>query len=427
MAITFMLKDKKRETSNIDIFIRFRGASYKKSTGETTPPRYWNQKKKRCNTPGEFLEGNDINIVLTLWEIAAQKTIAHFKEYQNLPSPSDFWAQFNSEYYKDDGEQEVYLVDFLDKYIESIKGIRAENTVKKYRTAYNKLREYEGNKGLRISFRNINIDFYNSFKRWIYSKNDSANYFGALIKIVKRIVREASYQGITDNIRGIEHKDFVTISESIDKIYLTADEIEAIFNLDITPEIIRNEFKDEYNDTRMADMQRKVESLKIVRERFLVGAYSGLRVSDFSRLDALNFGIKTIRTTTVKTGKTVVIPIHANIRKLFDEGFDPAVKISDQKMNKQLKELARLARIKDEVIIMENVAGKYVPRKYKKYELVCTHTARRSFATNALKAGVPLPSISKILGHNKIATTEKYLRMSAEETAESLLDHDFFK
>lgn len=426
MSVIFQLKDKSRSTSSILMVVCFKGQYYKKSTGETTPPKYWNQKAKRCRVTRDYLKGDDINSILDKWDSAAKKTIEYFKEYKSLPSPPEFWEYFDSEYYKDANKQDSYFVDFLDRYIEGIKGIRAESTVKKYTTTLNKLREYETDTGHKLKFSDINIEFYNSFQRWVYKKNLSANYFGTLIKIVKKISREAHYLGLSDSIRGIEHRDFITINEETDKIYLNNDEIEALFNVDITSEAIGKEFK-EYAELSPENMRRKVESMKLVRERFLIGAYSGLRVSDFSSLDALNFGDRTIKIKTVKTGKTVVIPIHANIRKLFDEGFDPAVKISDQKMNKHLKELARLAGIREEVIINESIGGKNIPKKYKKYKLVCTHTARRSFATNALKAGVPLSSISKILGHTKISTTEKYLRMSAEETAESLIDHAFFK
>lgn len=426
MAITFQLKDKKRSTSSIEIFIRFHGASYKKVIGETTPPKFWNQNAKRCRVTRDYPEGEDVNATIGKWDIAAQKTVSHFKEYKGLPSPAEFWAQFDSEYYKDVDKRDGGFAEFLSQYIEEIKGARAESTVKKYTTTLNKLREFEADTRQVIKFSDINIEFYNSFKRWIYKKNLSSNYFGTFIKIIKRIAREAHYLGLSDNVRGIEHRDFITVAEDTDKIYLNNDEIEAIFNVDISGDNIRKVF-DEYAEISPENMRRKVESLRLVRERFLIGAYSGLRVSDFSRLDTLNFGTKTIKTTTVKTGKPVVIPIHDNIRKLFDEGFDPAVKISDQKMNKHLKELARLAGIVEEVIITESIGGKNVQVKYRKSDLVCTHTARRSFATNALKAGVPLPSISKILGHTKISTTEKYLRMSAEETAEALLDHAFFK
>ena len=63
-----------------------------------------------------------------------------------------------------------------------------------------------------------------------------------------------------------------------------------------------------------------------------------------------------------------------------------------------------------------------------KYKLVSTHTARRSFATNLLKAkDIPLAVISKALGHSKVTTTMRYLRVGAEENASILAGSSYFK
>ena len=76
-------------------------------------------------------------------------------------------------------------------------------------------------------------------------------------------------------------------------------------------------------------------------------------------------------------------------------------RVSDQKINKHIKEIARMAGIDEEVTINRNIGGRNVQETHKKYELVCSHTARRSFATNAYKAGVPTIAIMKITGHTK--------------------------
>ena len=64
--------------------------------------------------------------------------------------------------------------------------------------------------------------------------------------------------------------------------------------------------------------------------------------------------------------------------------------------------------------------------KFKKHELVSTHTARRSFATNAYKAKVPMLSIMKITGHKKTETFQKYISLSNEEHAELMSSNSFF-
>ena len=61
-----------------------------------------------------------------------------------------------------------------------------------------------------------------------------------------------------------------------------------------------------------------------------------------------------------------------------------------------------------------------------KYQLVSSHTARRSFATNAYKSGVPTIAIMKITGHTKESTFLKYIKVSAQENADMLSRHPFF-
>lgn len=61
-----------------------------------------------------------------------------------------------------------------------------------------------------------------------------------------------------------------------------------------------------------------------------------------------------------------------------------------------------------------------------KYKLVSSHTARRSFATNAYLAGVPTISIMKITGHKTESAFMKYIKISGKENAVKLKGHKFF-
>lgn len=424
MAATFVLKSKSGEKTHVLIAVRFRGQLYKKSTGETIPVKVWNSKKHRCGITRDFPQGVDTNEVLDKMEAAANEAIAFFKGYSGAPVPSAFWEKFDSFYYKGSNDK-VYLLDYLRSYIEKIRFVRSENTVKKYVTAANKLEEYEQHVKHRLLMPDIDIDFYNKFQAWIYRRGFSTNYFGSIVKVVKHVIREANYEGVCD-LRGIEHRDFVTVNETSDSIYLTVDELRRIYELEFTPASVKAFFGEELDD-REESAKRKANSLRIVRDRFIIGAFTGLRVSDYGRLSEANIGENTIRIKTAKTGTIVVVPIHPFVRHIIQSGFDPAITVSDQKMNKHIKEIARMAGIDEEVTINKNVGGRNQQQTFRKYELVCTHTARRSFATNAYKSGVPTIAIMKITGHTKESTFLKYIKVSAEENAAMLAEHPFFK
>ena len=95
------------------------------------------------------------------------------------------------------------------------------------------------------------------------------------------------------------------------------------------------------------------------------------------------------------------------------------------RFNENLKELGRLAEIDSEVIIKENRGGKVTSIKYKKYQLIKSHTARRSFATNLYLKGTPTISIMKLTGHTTEANFMKYIKVTREENVQ--LMQQFFK
>ena len=67
-----------------------------------------------------------------------------------------------------------------------------------------------------------------------------------------------------------------------------------------------------------------------------------------------------------------------------------------------------------------------VTRTVSKWELVTSHTARRSFATNAFLNDVPALAIMQITGHRTESAFMKYIRMSPKDNAIKLQSHKFF-
>lgn len=432
MKTNFKLKEPSKESTSIFILVSFRGIKYKKYTGETVKTKYWNSEKKRARSVRDYPESIKLNDTLDKIDAAVIETICYFKGLQNAPDAPEFWEKFESIYYPDYGkekEKKTLLVDYLTEYIEIVKNRLSPNTMKKYYSTLSRLKIYESEKKVSISLNDVDIKFYNSLQEWAYSKGYSSNYFGVFINVIKRVIHEASYNGICDK-KGIEHKDFITINEDTDSVYLSIEELEKIHKLDFTASLIREKlYKNEdgtYQEISETNMQKKIKSLSLVRDRFLIGAYTGMRVSDYGDLGKMNFGEKNIVRKTIKTGASIVVPIHPNIRTILDRGFDPSEKVSDQNMNQHIKEVARIADITEDVLITKNRGGKEIEEIHSKDKLITTHTARRSFATNAYKAGVPTIAIMKITGHKRESTFLKYIKVSAEENAEILANHPFF-
>ncbi|HPI86153.1 MAG TPA: site-specific integrase, partial [Bacteroidales bacterium] len=158
--------------------------------------------------------------------------------------------------------------------------------------------------------------------------------------------------------------------------------------------------------------------------------YTGLRFSDLSQItpDKITNNGTRLKIKTLKTGETVVIPLHPAIKailKKYDNQL-PRV-ISNQKFNDYLKDLGEQAELKENVNIAITKRGLQVDTTYNKFDLITVHTARRSFATNMYLAGVPSISIMKITGHRTEKAFMKYIKISQDQNADLIAKHPYFK
>ncbi|MBQ2017970.1 MAG: tyrosine-type recombinase/integrase, partial [Alistipes sp.] len=101
-------------------------------------------------------------------------------------------------------------------------------------------------------------------------------------------------------------------------------------------------------------------------------------------------------------------------------------KAYEQKVNKYIKEIAREAGIVDKVEVSYVENGEKKSHLVEKCELVKTHTARRSGATNMYLAGIPTIAIMKITGHKTEKEFMKYIKITEEQTAMELMNHPYF-
>jgi integrase len=168
---------------------------------------------------------------------------------------------------------------------------------------------------------------------------------------------------------------------------------------------------------------------KACRDRFLVGCFTALRISDYRRLSVdENFVGDFIIIKTKKTGETVTIPIHPIVRDVLQRNNNSLPPMpSQQSFGETIKRVCKKAGITDTVLWERTVGTRFVRKKMKKYQLVSSHTARRSGATNMYLAGIPTARIMLLTGHKTEQSFFKYVRINKAENAKTLLEHDFFQ
>ena len=289
----------------------------------------------------------------------------------------------------------------------------SERTQIHHRTILKRIKTFMEEKHLRDDFIIFDERFEQLFIDWAYtSKNYRQNTIPATFSVLKVWLNAARAENL---IESEVYKKYVSKGTDVDNIYLTKDEIERIYRLDISSLISKGEID-------------KKSQIEITRDLFVIGCWTGLRRSDLNRLEKALFDIKkeTITIITEKTSEKVSIPMHPFVKELYQKYSGKFPKLTDKaSTNKHLQEIGRHAKIDDEILVKENVGGKIVSHIFKKYQMIKMHTARRSFATNLYLDGAPMLSIMKLTGHTTEINFLKYIKITKEENAEMM--RQYFK
>lgn len=434
--ITPYLVDKNRETTSIQFIIRKNGQRYRYVPGISIQTEHWLDNKRWCREGKKYPDGFIKNEQIKKYARLIDDVLADFDLKLITPTQELFKDAVDAKI--EEINNEVGGVTKRDNSIQSLTQYiknavktadKTKITYKSYQTTLSHLEDFEKKNNRTIHFNDVDLNFYNTFRNFLLEKtylvgkeerHYSKNYLGAIFKNIIKFMNDST--GEYHSNTAYKHKGFKKEKEEIETIYLTNEEIQKLYNLKIDEEKIR-----ELLPNRTYGYKRIIEALQHTQLIFLVGCYTGLRVSDYSRIEDFNINEDIIRVRTTKTNKIVYIPIHEKLRALFKKTNVLELTISGQKLNKNIKELGKLAGINEEIKISRTEGGQIVTRTYKKYELICTHTARRSFATNAYLAGIDLYAIKEMLGHSNIETTIKYLKVSEEENAKRIAQHPFFQ
>lgn len=167
----------------------------------------------------------------------------------------------------------------------------------------------------------------------------------------------------------------------------------------------RREFLTREELQSIEDFQSSINRLNIVKDIFLFSCYTGLSYIDITKLTMDNIGMdfdgnQWIETERQKTKTALKIPLLNQAKDILKryQGHPKTVhsktllpRYSNQKLNSYLKEIADFCGIKKHLTF---------------------HIARHTFATTiTLTNGVPIETVSKLLGHTKLATTQIYARV----------------
>lgn len=281
--ITFTVTNKHRPKATVVMPVSLYGKQYKKSIGIGVPVKYWNDSKKRARTTADFKEGNEINDEIDRWAEIGKRAVKYFIDARISPTSKEFAAkiaELTAAHEEVSDAEKRYFTDYLEKvYIPRYSIAREKLTVVKYTQALHKLQDFKRETRRHQKISEIDIDFYNRFQHWFYEQGYSRNYFGNIIKIVKQVYRESRVCDRLHNEHGTDHRDFIAPKDSVDNVYLDLKELEKIYTLDIPSAVQKDAVCNKAQEGE--NIPRKIAALNRARGLFLIGCYTGLRVSMF--------------------------------------------------------------------------------------------------------------------------------------------------
>jgi len=301
-------------------------------------------------------------------------------------------AKIIVDYYKNNTLIMNSVINVFKQHNENMKSLigieYSYGSYKNYKTTLKHLIKYINTKYNTndIFLNKINYDFIYNFSQFLLLHTE-CNHNG-MMKHIQRFKKITNFCIKNNYITKDPFFGFKISFKKSNRVYVTNNELHTLQNITLN------------------------SSLSKVRDIFLFACYTGLSYIDLYNLSLKNItkGIDNLQWIYVKRQKTNIpsnIPIlpvafsilkkykkQKNINRIFPM-------ISNQKMNKALKEIAYLCNFNKQLTF---------------------HSARHTFATTVtLTNGVPIESVSRMLGHNNIKTTQLYARVIDSKISSDML------
>ena len=167
-----------------------------------------------------------------------------------------------------------------------------------------------------------------------------------------------------------------------------------------------------------------------VRDCFCFCAFTSLRYSDAQALRWSDVEADAIRVTTQKTQDDLIIDLNKWSREILarhdraDAPMRVFARMTNQVMNRALKEICKECEINEPVRVTTYRGGERFDEVKKKYQLIGTHAARRTFVINALQMGIGPTTVMKWTGHKDYNSMKPYIAVADEARAQAMKGFD---
>jgi site-specific recombinase XerD len=381
-SVQFIIKADKQDNGGFvpiyaKIFIN--GCKIELSTFQKISPSHWDKTKRQVKP--HIKTAIEVNQFLEKFKSRIYSCYSKLMGTDEDLNATTFKSKFYGKAIVEKVPKIIEVAEQHNKNFESLIGVKySHGSFKNYRTTLKYLKEFipKAYKLSDLELKKVNFTFCEKFYSFLTTeKSCNTNGANKQIQRLKKIINYSIKQGF------IHFNPMATFSlefKPVNKIALTTDEI-----------------------NRVAEITFQRETLANVRNVFLFQCYTGLSYADVKRvskkhLQADDKGKLWIRMERAKTTTYFSVPLLPKALEILElyselnhkEGYLLPV-LSNQKMNDNLKVIQEIAKIN---------------------KSLTTHLARHTFATTiTLGNGVPIETVSRMLGHTKLSTTQVYAKV----------------
>lgn len=355
------------------------------ATGLFINPNHWNSKQQLAKPPNE--ENTFTNTELSLIKNKVNQAFLFLQVQETQFNVEDIYSQYIGKPIKENIGIVTHYKQYLSKYKKLIDIEIKLSTWNKFNYIMNDLIEFINFKYYKndILLKDLDYSFIVEFEYYLKTeKLQKQITINKELQRLKKVVKTAVIEKLIEHHPFVEHKPKRVVTNVV---YLTTQELQELENHTFS--------------------QSRLEQVK---DMFIFCCYTGLAFNEMSKLVAKHIvvsfdGVKWIKMIREKTQKPVSVPLLPKAAVIIEKYLDNEYilpRISNQKFNSYLKEIAEI------VGINKNLTH---------------HIARKTFATTVLLYNdVPMEIVSELLGHSKISITqEHYGKVVQQKVSEHML------
>ena len=414
ISVKFSLRDKHaKQKSTIRTSVTFNGNRIVFCPGYSICPDKWDNKIGAPKKIKGCIEIKNITIKLKELDLLLTRlyddlSIKETQEVSPIVLKQKILSSIHPKEFTEENSTGTTMVELIEIFIrdcESGKRLKKGRiklepaTIQTYKTTLGHFKSFQSKYKRKLLVSGFNQKMHDDFLEYLeleveeFSKNSASKNISNLRQVILYAIKlKLLPSSIMIDVV------FETGREESDNIYLNEHEIQLLWNL--------------------TDFKNKGE--QEVRDLFVLGCYTGLRFSNYSTIDLSYLKDNIYTTYQIKTKDKISIPIHPNVQRIIDKyNGNLPVSPTNQEFNRTLKDLGQ--RIPEFNVPFEKLITRgreKIIEVKQKWEMIQSHSARRSFCTNMYIMGVPIPTIMAISGHRSEKNFKKYIKASGVEHAQ---------